>query len=474
MAPPEMLSSGEQDRGAPHVVFIPSAGMGHLFPFFRFITALSSHDVDISVVTVLPTVTTAEADHFAALFTALPRIRRINFNLLPLDASAFPGADPFFLRWESLRRSAHLLGPLLAGATPSMSAVITDVTLASQVIPIVKDELHLSCHILFPSSTTMLSVCAYFPTYLDGANADHVVSDVDVPGVRRFTKATLPQALHDPNNLFTKQFVANGRGFTKADGFLLNTFEALEPEAIAALRGGKVIPCFPPVFTVGPLKSMIPAESEKAGAGSPMAWLDEQPARSVVYVAFGNRCAVTLDQIREIAAGLEASSFRFLWVLKTTVVDREDTVELKDVLGDGFLERTQGRGLVTKAWVDQEAVLNHPAVGLFLSHSGWNSVLEAAVGGVPLLAWPRLGDHHVNATAMVSGGVGVWMEHWSWDGEDRLVSGEEIGEKLKEVMADETVRARVAKVREEAAKAVDEGGSTYRSMQEFVAKLKAN
>jgi 2-hydroxyflavanone C-glucosyltransferase len=82
------------------------------------------------------------------------------------------------------------------------------------------------------------------------------------------------------------------------------------------------------------------------------------------------------------------------------------------------------------------------------------------------------GDHRVNATVVVSGGVGVWMEHWSWDGEDRVVTGDEIGEKVKEVMADEAVRARAAKVGEEAAKAVAEGGTSYWSMQEFVAKLK--
>lgn len=473
MAPPATLRSGEPDRDTPHVIFIPSAGMGHLHPFFRFIAALSSHGVDISVVTVLPTVSVAESDHFAGLFAAFPSIRRINFHLLPLDTAEFPGGDPFLLRWEALRRSAHLLGPLIAGATPLVSAVVTDVTLASHVIPIAK-ELHLQCHVLFISCATMLSLLAYFPVYLDTKAGTDGVGDVDIPGVRRIPKSSLPQPLLDLNKLFTKQFIENGREITKADGILVNTFDALEPKALATLRDGTVVARFPPVFAIGPLTSLSPAVGETVDAGFPLAWLDEQPARSVVYVAFGNRNAVTLDQIREIAAGLEAGGWRFLWVLKTTVVDREDTAELKDVLGDGFLERVKGRSLVTKAWVDQEAVLKHPAVGLYLSHSGWNSVAEAAAYGVPMLAWPRGGDHRVNATVVVSGGVGVWMEHWSWDGEDRLVSGKEIGDKVKEVMLDAAVRARAAKVGEEADKALAEGGSSYRSMQEFVAKLKAN
>ena len=125
MAPPATKSLGELDGGArPHVMFIPSAGMGHLLPFFRVIAALAGHDVDISVVTVLPTVSAAEADHFSSLFAALPRVRRVDFHLLPFDASEFPGHDPFLLRWEALRRSAHLFRPLIGGATPRVSAVV--------------------------------------------------------------------------------------------------------------------------------------------------------------------------------------------------------------------------------------------------------------------------------------------------------------------------------------------------------------
>jgi 2-hydroxyflavanone C-glucosyltransferase len=334
----------EHNGGEPHVMFIPSAGMGHLLPFFRVIAALSGHGVDISVVTVLPTVSAAEADHFAELFAAFPHVRRVDFHLLPFDAAEFPGHDPFLLRWEALRRSVHLLGPLVAGAAPRVLAVVTDVTLASDVIPICK-ELRVPCHVLFISCATMLSLVAYLPVHLDkkkaGTTAD---GDVGIPGVRRISQSWLPQPLLDLEKLFTKQFIDNGRAIVEADGFLVNTFEALEPVTLAALRDGKVVPAFPPLYAIGPLKSHSSTETDDAkgkpttGMSSPVAWLDAQPARSVVYVAFGNRNAVSLDQIREIAAGLEASGYRFLWVLKTTTVDRDDAAELADVLGDGFYE----------------------------------------------------------------------------------------------------------------------------------------
>ena len=45
-------------------------------------------------------------------------------------------------------------------------------------------------------------------------------------------------------------------------------------------------------------------------------WLDAQPPRSVVYISFGTIFSPTVDQIKEIAQGLEASEQRFLWVLR--------------------------------------------------------------------------------------------------------------------------------------------------------------
>ncbi|KAF8650462.1 hypothetical protein HU200_063826 [Digitaria exilis] len=408
-ASPEIPTSGDHTGATrPHVVLLPSAGMGHLVPFGRLAVALSgAHGCDVSVAAVLPTVSSAESNHLDALFAAAsPGVRRLDFPLAPFDESEFPNADPFFVRFEAMRRSAPLLGPLLAGAG------------ASALVP----------------------------------------------------KSSVPQALHDPKHLFTQQFVANGRGLVHADGVLVNTFDAFEPEAITALREGKVEPNFPPVFAVGPLlPEKFPPAKEPAGY---MRWLDAQPARSVVYVSFGSRKAISPDQLQELAAGLEASGYRFLWVVKTTVVDRDDAAELGVLFGHGFLERVEGRALVTKGWVEQEEILQHGSVGLFISHCGWNSVTEATAFGVPVLAWPRFGDQRVNAAVVARGGLGAWEERWSWDGEEGLVSGEEVAGKIKAVMADETVAKKAAGVRDAVAEATANGGTSYRSLAEFVGRCR--
>ncbi|KAG8076070.1 hypothetical protein GUJ93_ZPchr0006g44149 [Zizania palustris] len=222
------------------------------------------------------------------------------------------------------------------------------------------------------------------------------------------------------------QFVENSRSLANAAGILVNTFDALDLETVAALQQGSAVSSFPPVFSVGPL---LP--------------------------------------LKELAAGLEASGHRFLWVVKSTVVDKDDAAELSELLGEGFLERVQKRGLVTKAWVEQEEVLRHESVGLFVSHCGWNSVTEAATSGVPVLAFPRMGDQRVNAGVVARAGLGVWVDSWSWEGEDWVVSGEDLSEKVKAMMADEVLRKTAASLGVAAAAAVANGGSSYRCLADF-------
>lgn len=205
-----MPKSGD---GAGSLVLLPSAGMGHLVPFIRLAVALSSrHGCDVSVVTVLPTVSST---HIHALFDAFPAVRRLDLCLAQLDASEFPGADPFFLRFEAIRRSTPLLAPLLAGA----SALVADIALASVATPVAKG-LGLPCFVAFTSSAAMLALCAHLPTYLD-AHAGRVLGDVDIPGVYSIPRTSLAQPFHDPE--LGQYFVANGRALAEADGILVNS-----------------------------------------------------------------------------------------------------------------------------------------------------------------------------------------------------------------------------------------------------------
>lgn len=461
----ETQSYGERRRQTPHIVLVPSAGIGHLTPFLRLAVQLSTRDCRVSLLTTNPTVSAAEARHVDAFFAAFPDVRPFHLHLPLLDPSELDCADPFFRRFESIRRSAHLLPHVLADASPPVSAAIIDISVASSYLPAVAD-MRIPGYVLFTSSATMLALCAYFPTYLATKNT-FGVCDIDIPGAGRVPKSSVPVLLRDPNQLFTKQFLDNGQALPKADGILVNTFRALEPEALAALNEGKVKPDLPPVLAIGPILPAMSEEGESVSA--PLAWLDRQPDRSVVYVNFGSRTAMPAEQIKELGVGLERSGWRFLWVVKSKVVDREEVeVGLEELLGEEYLTKIKDRGMVVKDWVEQAEILRHRAVGGFVSHCGWNSVTEAALYGVRILAWPMGGDQRVNAAVVARTGLGIWVEGWSWQAEEEPVKGEEISQRLRELMAGEGLNASAATMG--AAKA-DVGGSSYEALTHFIERL---
>jgi hydroquinone glucosyltransferase len=81
-------------------------------------------------------------------------------------------------------------------------------------------------------------------------------------------------------------------------------------------------------------------------------------------------------------------------------------------------------------------ILNHRAVGGFLSHCGWNSTLEAAtVGGVPMLAWPLYAEQRMNAV-MLSERAGLALRP-SESREDGVVPREEVAAVVTELIAGE-------------------------------------
>ncbi|XP_059070413.1 putative UDP-rhamnose:rhamnosyltransferase 1 [Cryptomeria japonica] len=102
-------------------------------------------------------------------------------------------------------------------------------------------------------------------------------------------------------------------------------------------------------------------------------------AHSVVVTSFGNECILTTQELRALMLGLEECKILFLCVLLGNAVAE---------LHQGFEDHTHGRGLVIAEWVPQLHILNHPSTRAYLSHCGWNSVIEGLRFGQPFVSLP--------------------------------------------------------------------------------------
>ncbi|XP_021807922.1 7-deoxyloganetin glucosyltransferase-like [Prunus avium] len=119
-------------------------------------------------------------------------------------------------------------------------------------------------------------------------------------------------------------------------------------------------------------------------------WLNTKTPNSVVYVNFGSIAVMTPEQLVEFGWGLANSKLPFFWVIRPDLVIGESAI-----LPPEFVAETKERSLIA-GWCPQEQVLNHPSVGGFLTHSGWNSTVESLTAGVPMLCWPFFADQQMD------------------------------------------------------------------------------
>ncbi|CAK9171975.1 unnamed protein product [Ilex paraguariensis] len=115
---------------------------------------------------------------------------------------------------------------------------------------------------------------------------------------------------------------------------------------------------------------------------------------------------MTPNQTIEFAWGLANSNQNFLWIIRSDLVIGDLTVFPPE-----FVEEIKDRGLLAR-WCPQEKVLNHPAIGGFLTHCGWNSTLESISAGVPMICWPFFGDQQTNCWfCCTQWGIGMEIEN---------------------------------------------------------------
>ncbi|KAL6598626.1 hypothetical protein ACP70R_046325 [Stipagrostis hirtigluma subsp. patula] len=275
-----------------------------------------------------------------------------------------------------------------------------------------------------------------------------------VPGMKGMRLRDMPTFCRstDADDWLLNFHVHQFRVAASSKAVVLNTFYEMEKDVLDALAAL----LSPPVYAVGPLASILPA----GGGDFPgdasllqedkecMSWLDGKAARSVVYVSFGSHATVGGVKLREFASGLARCGSPYLWVLRP---DMAADVEVGE------------HGLVVP-WCAQEAVLGHPAVGLFVTHCGWNSILESVVAGVPVLGCPVMAEQTTNSRQVcVSWGIG--------DELPREAGSDEIAALVSEMMAGkkgDEAREKALEWKRLAEVATSQDGSSCKSIDRLV------
>ncbi|KAE8697270.1 UDP-glycosyltransferase 72B2 [Hibiscus syriacus] len=457
----------------PHIAILPSPGMGHLIPLVEFAKRFVQQH-NFTVTFVIPTgvsPTKAQRSALDSLPSSIDYVFLPPVNLcdLPEDAKIETVISLTVARSLSFLRDTL---KLLVVKTKIVGLVVD--LFGTDAFDVAR-EFNLLPYIFFPSTAMALSLFLHLPKLDPMVSCEYRdLPEVRIPGCIPIKGKELLDPVQDRKNDAYKWVLHHAKRYRLAEGIMVNSFVDLEGGALKALQEKE--PGKPPVYPVGPLVNVDP--SNKADGCDCLKWLDDQPHGSVLYVSFGSGGTLSSVQLNELAMGLEMSEQRFLWVVRSpndivanaTFFSVESQNDPFDFLPKGFLERTKGRGLLVPSWAPQSQVLSHGSTGGFLTHCGWNSILESVVYGVPLIAWPLYAEQKMNAV-MLTEDIRVALRPKS--DENSLISRDEIAKTVKGLMEGEEgkgVRNRMKDLKEAALKALSQNGSSTNALSEVATK----
>ncbi|PON89834.1 UDP-glucuronosyl/UDP-glucosyltransferase [Trema orientale] len=463
-----------QDSGENlHVVVFPWLAMGHLIPFFHLSKHLAQKGHKVSFVstprnvTKLPKIPPQLSSLLNLVSFPLPQVTK-----LPLDAES--SADVPFRAQSLLKRAFDLLEPALISFLESSTPDWIIYDYASHWLHRRAAELGVSRAYFALFNAAWLSFLGPPSDLIDCRDARSTAEDFTVvpkwvpfeTGVvyRYHEIAKNVDREIDVNSLsITPDAVRFGLALDESDVVAVKSRPELEPEWFGLLRELYRRPVFPAGF--------LPPVVEDDGGGDDVEWvgikewLDERKESSVVYVALGTEATLTREELTELALGLERSELPFFWVIRNSPGSDQPESEM---LPDGFVERVKDRGMVHVGWAPQVRILSHDSVGGFLTHCGWNSVVEGLGLGRVLVLFPMVNDQGINARLLSEKGVGVEIERNELDGS---FSRDCVAESVRLAMVDESGESLRVKAKEMRDLFGDKDGND-RYLNEFISFLK--
>ncbi|KAF7004250.1 hypothetical protein CFC21_019481 [Triticum aestivum] len=454
-----MADAALADHPPCHVVALPYPGRGHVNAMLSLCRLLAARGVATTVILTeewVGLVGAAEPPLPARVrLTAIP-------NVIPSEhgrAADYPGfSDAVNTRMEApVERLLELEGML---QSPEMAAVVVVADLLLQwVVPMALRRGVKACTFC-PFSATNFAAMYHFERLMAGSSlaVEDPMWDQPIPGHACLTMREVQPILSGEAS--RGRFKARIRSARAGQCVLFSSFYELEAGVMDSLVSD---PSSPRVYSIGPCIPYTTLEEEPRDEHSYWAWLDTQPAGSVLYVSLGSFHSLPPSQLAELAMGLAASNVKFLWALHDQA--RSQVQPLLD--GNG-----NDNGVLVP-WCDQLKVLCHPSVGGFLTHCGMNSVLEAVFAGVPMLTLPIGMDQPTNSRLVVD----VWKIGYSLKERmqpDGILTRKAIARAVETLMSSsdlpqsDGVRSRALMWRDASRSAIQEGGSSSTDLNSFL------
>ncbi|KAK7309272.1 hypothetical protein RJT34_05850 [Clitoria ternatea] len=457
----------------PHAILLPSPGMGHLIPMLELGNRLLTHHSFHVTVFVVTTTT-------SGILKLTSKYDNLNIILVPshdVSTELEPNRSVEDRIVSTMLHSLPFLRSQMLSMNPSPSLLIVDI-FGVLAFPLARD-LGMLTSVFFTTNAWLSALTIYLPFMDKEMQRRHTNNHepLFIPGCQpvRF-KDTLEVFLSPVEEDLLKA----AKEIVAADGILINTWQDLEPAATKAVREHGILGRFTKgsVYPVGPIVRTVELKPDQdhVDRHAVLNWLDRQPGESVIYVSFGSGGTMSEGQMRELAFGLELSQQRFVWVVRAPKegdacgsffdVTNNGGEETVGYLPEGFLRRTEGVGVVVPAWAPQIEILGHPATGGFVTHCGWNSVLESVMNGVPMVAWPLYAEQKMNGF-MLSAEVGVAVRV---EEEGGVVCRERVAAAVRRVMVDEeglAMRNKAKELKVSGENALSKFGSSYKSLCEI-------
>lgn len=425
-----------------HVVVFPWLAMGHLIPFLHLSKLLAQKGHKVSFLSTprnilkLPKI----PSHLCSLINLVP----LPFPHVPdhLPPHAESSTDVPYSMQQLLKRAFDSLElPLLSFLRSSKPDwVVYDY--ASHWLPRLAAELGVSRAFFSLFNAANLAFIGPPSVLIDGRDSrtkaeDFAVVPEWVPFethvvFRAYELAKYFQgtSIYEATTADTVRF---GVAAAESDVVGVRSCTEFEPDWFALLGELYRKPVVPVGFL--PPVLMEDEESEDEQWVGIKEWLDKQKVNSVVYVALGTEANLSPEELSELATGLEISELPFFLVL------RNMPGSTRIGLPDGFAERVKDRGMVYAGWAPQVRILSHDSVGGFLTHCGWNSVIEGLASGRVLVLLPLVNEQGLNARLLTGKGLGLEVPRNETDGSFtsesvaesvRLAMVEDSGELLRE------------------------------------------